>query len=79
MDPGPEMDDVGEPFGMPFRSREIAVIVASELNQHDRGQWSYHVERHIEGRRWTIVRKPGDTLSRVRGNESAQDARKIRA
>ena len=31
----------GEPFGMPFRRREVAVIVASDLNRHDRGMWSY--------------------------------------
>ena len=74
-----QMDDRGEPFGMPFRSREIAVIVAHELNRHDRGLWSYAVERHIEGRRWTIFRKPGDILWRACGNESAQDACKIRA
>ena len=70
------MDDDGEPFGMPFRSREIAVIVTHELNRHDRGLWSYNVERH--GRRWTILRKPGVILSRACGKESAH-ARKIRA
>jgi hypothetical protein len=74
MDPGAEMDDGGEPFGMPFTRREVAVIVANELNRHDRGMWSYNVERHIMGRRWTNVRKPSEILSRVCGNERAQDA-----
>jgi hypothetical protein len=74
MRPGAEMDDGAEPFGMPFARREVAAIVANDLNRHDRGMWSYHIERHIEGRRWTIVRKPGHILSRTCGNESAQEA-----
>lgn len=51
-----ETDDRGEPFGMPFTNREVAVIVANELNRHDRGIWLYRVERQIEGKRWIIVR-----------------------
>jgi hypothetical protein len=50
------MDDRREPFGMPFANREVAVIVANELNRHDRGIWFYTVERQIEGKRWIIVR-----------------------
>ena len=51
------MDDRGEPFGMPFTNREVAVIVANELNRHDRGLWFYEVERHIDDKRWIIARK----------------------
>ena len=51
------MDDRREPFGMPFTSREVAVIAANELNRHDRGIWFYKVERHIDGKRWIIVRE----------------------
>ena len=58
MYPAAEMDDRSEPFGMPFTHREVAVIVANELNRHDRGMWSYRLERHIEGKRWVIVRRP---------------------
>jgi|SRR5208337_3627967 len=54
---GSEMDDRSEPFGMPFTNREVAVIVANELNRHDRGIWFYEVERHFEGKRWIIVRE----------------------
>jgi hypothetical protein len=79
MDPAAEMDGGGEPFGMPFRRREVAVTVADELNRHDRGMWSYNVERNIEGRRWMIVRKPGDILSRACGQETANDAHRLRA
>ena len=50
------MDDRREPFGMPFANREVAVIVANELNRHDRGIWFYTVERQIEGKPWIIVR-----------------------
>ncbi len=50
------MDDRREPFGMPFANREVAVIVANELNRHNRGIWFYTVERQIEGKRWIIVR-----------------------
>lgn len=50
------MDDRREPFGMPFANREVAVIVANELNRHDRAIWFYTVERQIEGKRWIIVR-----------------------
>ena len=53
---GSEMDDRREPFGMPFANRELAVIIANELNRHDRGIWFYTVERQIEGKRWIIVR-----------------------
>jgi hypothetical protein len=51
------MDDSGEPFGMPFRNPQVAVIVAHELNQHDPSLWFYNVERHIDDKRWIIVRK----------------------
>jgi hypothetical protein len=51
------MDDRSEPFGMPFTNRDVAVIVANELNRHNRGIWFYKVERHIEGKRWIIVRE----------------------
>ena len=54
------MDDRSEPFGMPFTHREAAVIVANELNRRNRGMWSYRLERHIEGKRWIVVRQPGD-------------------
>jgi hypothetical protein len=52
-----EKDGRGEPFGMPFTNREVAVIVANELNRHDRGLWFYEVERHIDDKRWIIARK----------------------
>ena len=42
---------------MPFANREVAVIVANELNRHDRGLWFYEVERHIDDKRWIIARK----------------------
>jgi hypothetical protein len=42
---------------MPFTNREVAVIVANELNRHDRGLWFYEVERHIDDKRWIIARK----------------------
>jgi hypothetical protein len=42
---------------MPFTNREVAVIVADELNRHDRGLWFYKVERHIDDKRWIIARK----------------------
>lgn len=58
------MDDHSEPFGIPFTNREVADIVANELNQHDRGMWFYKVERTIE--RWIIVRKPGDVFLQPR-------------
>jgi hypothetical protein len=51
-----EMDDRREPFGMPFANREVAVIVANELNRHGRGIWFHTVERQIEGKRWIIIR-----------------------
>jgi hypothetical protein len=51
------MDDRSEPFGMPFANREVAAVVANELNRHDRGIWFYTVERQIEGKRWIIVRR----------------------
>ena len=50
------MDDRGEPFGMPFTNREVAVIVANDLSRHDRGLWFYEVERHIDDKRWIIAR-----------------------
>ncbi len=54
------MDDRSEPFGMPFTNRDVAVIVANELNRHNRGIWFYEVERHIEGKRWIVVREDGE-------------------
>jgi hypothetical protein len=66
---GPERDDHSEPFGMPFANREVADIVANELNQHDRGMWFYKVERNIECKRWIIVRKPDNVLLQARGDE----------
>jgi hypothetical protein len=62
-----EIDD-REEFGMPFTNREVAVIVANDLNRHDRGLWFYEVERHIDDKRWIIARKaatPHDPCSRV--------------
>jgi hypothetical protein len=50
------VDDHSEPFGMPFANREVAAVVANELNRHDQGIWFYMVERQIEGKRWIIVR-----------------------
>jgi hypothetical protein len=62
----PKMYDCSEPFGMPLTNHEVAVIVANELNQHERGMWSYKVERHIDGKRWIIVRdNPGDVFLRA--------------
>jgi hypothetical protein len=52
-----EIDDWREPFGMAFTNREVAVIVANELNRRDRGLWFYKVERHIDHRRWITVRE----------------------
>lgn len=63
------MDDHCEPFGMPFTNREVADIVANELNRHDRGMWFYRVERNIEGKRWIIVRKPDDVFLQPRRDE----------
>ena len=63
------MDDRGEPFGMPFTNREVAVIVANDLNRHDRGLWFYEVERHMDDKRWIIARKAANaarSCSRVR-------------
>ena len=50
-------DDWREPFGMPFTNHEVVVIVANELNGHDRGLWFHKVERHIDAKRWIIVRE----------------------
>ena len=52
-----EIDDRREPFGMPFTNREVAVILANELNGHDPGLWFYRVERHIDNKRWIIARE----------------------
>jgi hypothetical protein len=52
-----EIDDRGEAFGMPFTNREVAAILAGELNGHDPGLWFYRVERHIDNKRWIIVRE----------------------
>jgi hypothetical protein len=52
-----EIDDRREPFGMPFTNREVAVIVANQLNRHDSGLWFYQVERHIDEKRWIIMRE----------------------
>jgi hypothetical protein len=69
-----EMDDRGEPFGMPFANREVAAIAANELNRHDRGMWFYTVERQIEGRRWIIVRD-GRELDLVERHSELRHAR----
>jgi hypothetical protein len=53
---GSEVDDRREQFGMPFANREVAVIIANELNRHNRGIWFYAVERQIKDKRWIIVR-----------------------
>ena len=42
---------------MPFTNREVAVILANELNGHDPGLWFYRLERHIDNKRWVIVRE----------------------
>jgi hypothetical protein len=42
---------------MPFTNREVAVIVANELNRGGRRLWFYKVERHIDHRRWIIIRE----------------------
>ena len=60
-----EKDGRGEPFGMPFTNREVAVIVANELNRHDRGLWFYGVERHIDEKRWIIARNARVPLTTV--------------
>jgi hypothetical protein len=74
----PKMYDCSEPFGMPFTNHEVAVIVANELNRHERGMWSYKVERHIDGKRWIIVRDhPGDVFLRARGHETAQESSNV--
>jgi hypothetical protein len=57
------MADPTEPFGMPFANREVAVIIANELNRHNRGIWVYTVERQIEGERWIIVRDDGEMIA----------------
>lgn len=51
------MDDLREPFGMAFANREVAVIVANELNWRGRGLWFYKIERHIDHRRWITLRE----------------------
>ena len=50
-------DDRRERFGMPFTNCEVAVVVANELNRHDRGLWYHKVERDIDDKRWIIVRE----------------------
>jgi hypothetical protein len=65
------MDDRREPFGMPFANREVAVIVANELNRHDRGIWFYTVERQIEGKRWIIVRDGRELSAQGRATDVA--------
>ena len=51
------MDDHREPFGMPFMNHETACLVADQMNRHGQGLWLYQVERHIDDKRWTIVRE----------------------
>jgi hypothetical protein len=76
--PDPQQSEEGsQPFGMPFTNHEVAVIVASELNRHDRGLWFYAVEGPIAVKRWIIVRNPRD-LPRVCGHEIAQDSHLVR-
>jgi hypothetical protein len=55
--PGADIDDRREPFGMPFTNREVAFVLANELNRRDPGLWFYKVERHIDDKRWIIVRE----------------------
>jgi hypothetical protein len=57
-------DGRGEPFGMPFTNREVAIIVANELNRHDRGLWFYEVERHIDDKRRFIARNARAPVTR---------------
>jgi hypothetical protein len=65
---GSEMDGRREPFGMPFANREVAVIIANELNRHNRGMWLYTVERQMESKRWIIVRDDREMIAlRARG------------
>ena len=74
------MDDNGEPFGMPFSNREVAFIVANELNRHDRGTWFYKVERHIDDKRWIIVREGRELdFRRAMWRPPAEEARPSRA
>ena len=42
---------------MAFSNREVAVIVANELNRHSGGLWFYKVEQHIDRKRWITVRE----------------------
>jgi hypothetical protein len=42
---------------MPFTNLEVAFLVVNELNRQDQGLWLYKVERHIDDKRWTIVRR----------------------
>jgi hypothetical protein len=56
---------------MPFTNREVAVIVANQLNRHDRGLWFYGVERHIDEKRWIIARNARVPLTTV-GRSPAQ-------
>ena len=42
---------------MPFTNREVAVILANELNGHDPGLWFYRAEWRVDNKRWIIVRE----------------------
>ena len=42
---------------MPFTNREVAFVLGNELNRRDPGLWFYKVERHIDDKRWIIVRE----------------------
>jgi hypothetical protein len=50
-------EEYREPFGMPFTNLEVAFVVANELNRQDQGLWFYNIERHIDDKRWIIVRE----------------------
>ena len=51
----------------------VAVVVANELNRHDRGLWYHKVERDIDDKRWIIVRQ-GRELERHYELCQARDA-----
>ncbi len=56
---------------MPFTNREVAVILANELNGRDPGLWFYRVERHIDAKRWIIVRESREFYFRRAGGRTA--------
>lgn len=64
---------------MPFANRGVADILANELNRHDRGMWVYKVERHLEGKRWIVVREGRELGFVGRHCEQTQAERETRA